>query len=60
MVAITKQFGQRARNEARQLQFGDSKLEKELESNSEDLVWATDRCANTGTGEHCVDHNRAL
>ena len=57
---ITKHFGQRARNEARQLKFGDIKLETEFESGSEYLVWDIERCTKTRTGECPMGHKRAF
>ena len=57
---ITKHFGQRARNEARQLKFDDIKLETEFESGSEYLVGDIERCTKTRTGEWPMGHKRAF
>ena len=55
---ITKRFGHRARDEARQMMFGDLKIEKELNNGAEYLVWLTERSTKTRTGERAMAHQR--
>ena len=55
---ITKHFGHRARDEGRQMKFGDLKIEKELNNGAEYLVWLTERSTKTRTGERAMDHQR--
>ena len=60
---ITKQFGHRARDEARQMKFGDLKIEKEFQfdpNSKEYLVWLTERSTKTRTGERPMGHNKAF
>ena len=57
---IIKYFGQRARNEVRQLKFGDIKLETEFESGSEYLVWDIERCTKTINDECPMRHKRSF
>ena len=57
---ITNHFGQRARDEARQLKFGDIKIEREFGSGEEYLVWDIERCTKTRNGERPMGHKRSF
>ena len=60
---ITKQFGHRARDEARQMKFGDLKIQREFafDPNSKEyLIWLTERSTKTRTGERPMGHNKAF
>ena len=57
---ITKSFGHRARDEARQLKFGDIKLQKEFNGDREYLVWDTERSTKTRNGETPRGHQRSF
>ena len=56
---ITKHFGHRARDESRQIKFGDIKIEKD-HTLAEYLVWITERSTKTRTGERPMGHQRAF
>ena len=53
---ITQHFGHRARDEGRQLQFGDINVENV--NGSEYLVWLTERSTKTRNGERPLGHKR--
>lgn len=57
---VTKHFGHRARDEARQLKYGDIKLEISFETGEEYLVWDTERSTKTRTGERPMGHQRSF
>ena len=57
---ITQHFGHRARDEGRQMQFGDIKVEKDFTSGNEYLVWITERSTKTRNGERPLGHKRAF
>ena len=57
---ITKSFGHRARDEARQLKFGDIKLQKEFNVDRKYLVWDTERSTKTRNGETPHGHQRSF
>ena len=57
---ITKHFGHRARDESRQLKFGDIKIEKDPVTCTEYLVWITERSTKTRTGEKPMGNKRAF
>ena len=57
---LTQHFGHRARDEGRQLKFGDIKIEKEFGSEEKYLVWKTERSTKTRTGERPMGHKRAF
>ena len=54
---LTKQFGYRARDESRQLRFGDVKVEVDI-CGTECLTWITERSTKTRTGEKPMGHKR--
>ena len=57
-IFLTKQFGHRARDEARQMKFGDLEISEEFPSRREYLIWVTERSSKTRTGEKPMGHNR--
>ena len=57
---ITQHFGHRARDEGRQMQFGDVKLEKDFSSGCEYVVWITERSTKTRNGERPLGHKRSF
>lgn len=57
---ITQHFGQRARDEGRQMCFGDVGIEKDLASETEYLVWYTERSTKTRNGERPMGHKRII
>ena len=57
---ITTHFGHRARDEARQLNFGDIKIIKEFNSASEYLLWDTERSTKTRNGARPMGHKRQI
>ena len=59
---FTKQFGHRARNEARQMKFGDVQIKKEFDfdpNSRECLVWCNERSSKTRDGAKPNGHARA-
>ena len=54
---VTTYFGHRARNEARQLNYGDIKIVKNFDS-TECLVWDTERSTKTRNGSIPMGHKR--
>ena len=57
---FTTHFGHRARDEARQLNFGDIKVLKEFNTNVEYLIWDTERSTKTRDGARPMGHKRAF
>ena len=57
---LTQHFGHRARDEGRQLKYGDIKIEREFQSGNEYLIWLTERSTKTRTGERPLGHKRAF
>ena len=55
---ITTHFGHRARNEARQLNFGDIKIVKSFNSPIEYLEWDTERSTKTRNGAQPMGYKR--
>ena len=57
---ITQHFGHRARDEGRQMCFGDIEIEKEFGTETEYLVWYTERSTKTRNGERPMGHKRLI
>ena len=57
---ITQHFSHPARDEGRQMQFGDLKIDKDFTSACEYLVWLTGRSTKTRNGERPLGHNRSF
>ena len=57
---ITQHFGHRARDEGRQMQFGDVKLEKDFSSGCEYVVWITERSTKTRNGERPLGAQKVI
>ena len=57
---ITNQFGYRARDEARQLTWGDINLNIDLVHKEEFISWNTERSTKTRNGERPMGHKRAF
>ena len=57
---LTTHFGHRARDEARQLNFGDIKIMKEFNSETEYLLWDTERSTKTRDGARPMAHRRSF
>lgn len=57
---LTQHFGHRARDEGRQMQFGDVKIEKDFSTGCEYLVWLTERSTKTRNGERPLGHKRSF
>ena len=57
---LTTHFGHRARDEARQMLFGDIKVEFDHEINQHYLIWDTERSTKTRTGERPVGSERVF
>ena len=51
-------FGHRARDEARQLKFGDISVQKDFDTGEEYLEWHTERSTKTRNGEKTLGHER--
>ena len=57
---ITKHFGHRARDESRQMKFGDIVLETEFNTDKTYIMWITERSTKTRNGERPMGHSRVF